>query len=68
VLANARKMIKPRGLLVDLDWKKEPMTWGPPLSIRFSEEHASQLIESAGFRAEAPDLSGPFHYRIVARL
>ena len=68
VLANARKMIKPSGLLIDLDWKKESMTWGPPLSIRFSEEHSSQLIEAAGFRAEAPELSGPFHYMIVARL
>ena len=68
VLVNARKMMKPSGLLVDLDWKKESMTWGPPLSIRFSEEHASQLIKAAGFRAEAPELSGPFHYMIVARL
>jgi len=68
VLANARKMIKPSGLLIDLDWKKESMTWGPPLPIRFSEEHASQLIVTAGFRAEAPAVSGPFHYMIVARL
>jgi len=68
VLANASKMIKPGGLLIDLDWKKESMTWGPPLSIRFSEEYASELIEAAGFKAEAPELSGPFHYIIVARL
>ena len=68
VLVNAKKMMKPGGLLINLDWKKESMTWGPPLSIRFSEEHALQLLEAAGFRVEAPELSGPFHYMIVARL
>ena len=68
VLVNAKKMVRVGGLLIDLDWKKESMTWGPPLSIRFSEEHASQLLEAAGFRAESPEPSGPFHYMIVSRL
>lgn len=67
VLANARVMLKPEGLLVDLDWKKEPMDIGPPLEIRFSVEQASALIERAGFVIESVSEPGPMHYLLRAR-
>lgn len=67
VLANAMKMLKPKGRLVDLDWKKESMDFGPPLSIRFSEERAIGLIEDAGFKVEKQKETGQFHYLIIAR-
>lgn len=67
VLANAMKMLKAKGRLVDLDWKKESMDFGPPLSIRFSEERAIGLIERAGFKVEQQEDAGRFHYLIVAR-
>ncbi|MBI2832275.1 MAG: class I SAM-dependent methyltransferase [Chloroflexi bacterium] len=67
VLENARKMLKPSGRLVDLDWKKEVMPMGPPLWKRFSEEQASRLIESAGFKVESIAESGRFHYLIIAK-
>jgi ubiquinone/menaquinone biosynthesis C-methylase UbiE len=67
VLVNARKMLKPQGCLVDLDWKKESMDFGPPIDIRFSEEKAIGLIEGAGFKVERQEESGRFHYIIVAR-
>lgn len=31
-LANARGMLKPAGRLANLDWRKEPMPLGPPLT------------------------------------
>ncbi len=68
VLMNAKKMLKPAGRLVNLDWKKEPMGMGPPLSKRFSEEEAVSLIETAGFRVETVKEAGPYHYLIIARL
>ena len=52
VLHNAKRMIKPSGTLVNLDWKKKLMSLGPPLHIRFSEEQASNLIKQAGFTIE----------------
>jgi ubiquinone/menaquinone biosynthesis C-methylase UbiE len=66
VLENSKKMLKPTGRLVNLDWKKSPTRVGPPLQIRFSEEEAIHLIESAGFRIETYRESGPYHYVIVA--
>ena len=66
VLSNAKKMLKPTGRLVDLDWKKEPMQVGPPLQIRFDEKKASGLLESAGFNIGEIKREGLYHYMIVA--
>jgi ubiquinone/menaquinone biosynthesis C-methylase UbiE len=68
VLLNARKMLKPRGILADLDWKKEPMQFGPPLSIRLSETQAVGLLEEAGFKVEDAKDVGPYHYLVLASL
>ena len=67
VLANAKRMLKPTGRLVDLDWKKKPMAFGPPSRIRFSEQQAAELIKSAGFKVETVKDAGPYHYIIVAK-
>jgi ubiquinone/menaquinone biosynthesis C-methylase UbiE len=67
VLANARKMVKPAGRLVNLDWKKDAKSPGPPVHIRFSEATASRLITAAGFDIESVADSGPHHYIITAR-
>jgi ubiquinone/menaquinone biosynthesis C-methylase UbiE len=68
VLRNARRMIKPSGTLVDLDWKKKRSVFGPPVKIRFSEEYASSLIHAAGFRVKSVRDAGQNHYLIVAKV
>src|SRR5665647_622919 len=60
VLRNAKKMLRPSGLLIDLDWKDEPMLFGPPPEKRFSVEKAKNLITSAGFRIISVRESGPY--------
>ena len=67
VLANARKMIKPSGRLVDLDWKKQDMPFGPPERIRFSEKKVAELLDVAGFAVEYVTEAGPYHYIITAK-
>ncbi len=67
VLSNARTMIKPSGLLIDLDWKKQDLSFGPPESIRFSEKKAIELIEAADFTVGYVGESGPYHYLIKAK-
>ena len=66
VLRNARTMLKPTGKLIDLDWKDEPMPFGPPLEKRFSVKKATGLIEAAGFRVQSVQDAGPYHYLITA--
>jgi ubiquinone/menaquinone biosynthesis C-methylase UbiE len=67
VLENARAMLKPDGILVDLDWKKRIMEFGPPFEKRFSEERAVGLIEGAGFSVKLVRDSGVYHYLILAK-
>jgi len=68
VLKNAKKMIKPDGLIVDLDWKKQEMPFGPPVAIRFSEDKAVGLMRSAGSCVVNVREAGPYHYIITAKL
>jgi ubiquinone/menaquinone biosynthesis C-methylase UbiE len=67
VLLNALQMLKPSGRLVDLDWKKKGMSFGPPVQIRFSEEQAQTLISNAGFTVLTVREVGRDHYVIVAK-
>jgi ubiquinone/menaquinone biosynthesis C-methylase UbiE len=67
VLQNAKKMLKPHGILANLDWKKEQMPFGPPERIRFSEEKASGLLKEAGFTVAGVKEAGPYHYLVTAK-
>jgi ubiquinone/menaquinone biosynthesis C-methylase UbiE len=67
VLSNAKKMLKPDGLLVDLDWKKAQMPFGPPFAIRFSEQDTMGLLKMTGFNTIKVKEVGPYHYLITAK-
>lgn len=68
VLLNSDKMLKPEGILVDLDWKKDPQQMhGPPLSRRLNEDEAESLLQAQGFCVFSRSLSGPFHYLLLAQ-
>jgi ubiquinone/menaquinone biosynthesis C-methylase UbiE len=67
VLRNAKRMLKPAGRLVDLDWKKKPTLFGPPVRIRFSEEQAASLIKTAGFTIESIRDAGRNFYIVTAK-
>jgi ubiquinone/menaquinone biosynthesis C-methylase UbiE len=67
VLKNAKQMIKANGHLIDLDWKKMAMSFGPPVAIRFSEEKALGLLRSAGFNITDVRDVGPYHYIVAAK-
>jgi ubiquinone/menaquinone biosynthesis C-methylase UbiE len=68
VLSNAKRMIKPDGTLINLDWKKKLMALGPPMQIRFSEAQAQALIKQAGFTVETVENAGSNFYLITAKL
>jgi ubiquinone/menaquinone biosynthesis C-methylase UbiE len=67
VLHNARRMLKLAGTLVDLDWKKKPTMFGPPVRIRFSEEQAASLVKAAGFTIESVRAAGRNFYIVTAK-
>ncbi len=67
VLRHARGMVKESGIVVDLDWKKEPQPLGPPFAKRFGTDLAVDLMGRAGLMVESVAESGIYHYLIVAR-
>ncbi len=67
VLNNAHKMLKPAGRLVDLDFKKIHMDFGPPFERRFDEEKAKKIIKNSGFKVESVEDIPTFSYLIIAR-
>ncbi|MFH1821910.1 MAG: methyltransferase domain-containing protein [Methanobacteriota archaeon] len=67
VLVNAKRMLKPGGALAVLDWKKEPMDFGPPFEERISEDEAARLVEAAGFEVEFVKDAGAHHYLLKTR-
>ena len=66
VLQNAKRMLGPQGRLMDLDWKDQPMEFGPPQEKRFSIDKARHMIETAGFGIVSVHDAGPYHYLIIA--
>ncbi|WP_054848023.1 methyltransferase domain-containing protein [Methanoculleus chikugoensis] len=66
VLRNANRMVSGSGLIVDMDWKKEPLPLGPPPGKKFSPEHAAALMTEAGLEVRAVAESGPYHYIVTA--
>jgi|YelNatPaOPRAMG01_1025707.scaffolds.fasta_scaffold03290_9 ubiquinone/menaquinone biosynthesis C-methylase UbiE len=67
VLLNAKKMLLPNGKLVDIDWKKKDMLFGPPKHVRFSEEQSITLIKEAGFTVESLTQLNDYQYMIIAK-
>jgi ubiquinone/menaquinone biosynthesis C-methylase UbiE len=62
VLKEAKRILKENGKLVVIEFKKEPMTVGPPLEIRISEEELKKFLEKLGFIFEKSFNIGPYSY------
>ncbi|MCG6538419.1 MAG: class I SAM-dependent methyltransferase [Syntrophales bacterium LBB04] len=67
-LGNARRMLKKDGKLVDLDFKKIPMHFGPPVEIKLAEDEAKRIIEDAGFNVKSIKEIEPYSYLLIAGL
>lgn len=67
VLHNAREIVKPDGLVADLDWKKTEIPIGPPLRIKFSEQQVEELMRLHDLQVQETLDVGPYHYLVVAR-
>ena len=67
VLREARRVLRPRGRLVVIEFRPGGLDGGPPREILFTPEALAALLREAGFAPEPPlDGPGPL-YRVVAR-
>lgn len=65
-LLEARRILRPRGRLGVVDWKKEDMEFGPPKAHRLDEEEAKAVLADAGFMPSRTFVAGAYHYGIEA--
>jgi arsenite methyltransferase len=67
-LGLIRKMLKPGGQVVMIDFKKAQTPVGPPLEMRISREDLVQEMGTNGFRLAAEQTFLPYQYFLVFKL
>lgn len=65
-LKEVRRILRPEGTLLVIDWVKKSEEKGPPLKERIDEADARALLSKAGFTSIAASSLTPSHYRITA--
>lgn len=65
-LREVRRVCKPTGKVVDLDWKKIRMRHGPHFGILLSKRRSSKIFETNGLHVVGSFNPGKYHYGIVA--
>lgn len=67
-LRECRRILRPRGVLAVVDWKKLDQDIGPPREHRLDEAAAHAVLGDAGFTIVRTFEAGPYHYGIEARV
>lgn len=66
-LLEAKRILKDRGRVIVIDWKKMRMNEGPPYNVRIGKKKAMAYLKMAGFKdIEEMDLY-PYHYVLIGR-
>jgi len=66
-LALMKKMLRPGGEVVMIDFKKEATPMGPPLEMRIARDPLVRQMQAAGFRLAAEHSFLPYQYFLVFR-
>lgn len=61
-LAQLRKMLKPSGQIIMIDYKKTPTPVGPPMEMRIARDDLIKEMEKNGFRVAEEHAFLPYQY------
>jgi ubiquinone/menaquinone biosynthesis C-methylase UbiE len=64
-LAQLRKILKPGGQVIIIDFQKKAMTVGPPAEIRIAREDVMREFEQSGFRLAKEHTFLPYQYFLI---
>ena len=64
-LALLKKMLKPGGQVVMIDFQKRELPFGPPLHMKIAREDLLKQMEGAGFRLAREHTFLPYQYFLV---
>ncbi|MFP3065520.1 MAG: class I SAM-dependent methyltransferase [Sulfolobaceae archaeon] len=65
VYEEVKRILKPYGKVIIVDWKKAPTPFGPPLSIRMDKEDYLRIFKD--FELEKELDVGPYHFCLVLK-
>ncbi|WP_309491919.1 class I SAM-dependent methyltransferase [Candidatus Hecatella orcuttiae] len=66
LLKEAWRILKPKGRIAVVDWKKARMDIGPPWEERLSLDEVLHLLAQAGFGKPSAFQAGHYHYGVTA--
>jgi ubiquinone/menaquinone biosynthesis C-methylase UbiE len=64
-LALMKRMLKPGGQVVMIDFHKKELPVGPPMQMKLAREDVIKQLESNGFRLSKEHTFLPYHYFLV---
>jgi ubiquinone/menaquinone biosynthesis C-methylase UbiE len=67
LLKEVKRVCRPEGIVVDLDWKKVRMKHGPPYEIMLSKGESTKILTENGFRLIRTFDPGRYHYGLILR-
>jgi SAM-dependent methyltransferase len=67
-LGLLKRMLRPGGQIVHVDFHKRDLPVGPPLAMKIAREDLLREMESAGFRLQAEHTFLPYQYFLVFQL
>jgi ubiquinone/menaquinone biosynthesis C-methylase UbiE len=67
-LARMKKMLRPGGQVVMIDFQKKELPLGPPLSVKIAREDLIRQMDAAGFRLLREHTFLPYQYFLVFTL
>lgn len=65
VLRESYRVLKTGGRLVVIEWKKEPLPFGPPIDSRIDKSELPGILAESGFRLQTEIPADAFHYAFV---
>lgn len=66
-LKEVKRVVRPGGTVLVIDWKKQKEEHGPPEEERLTETEVAGLLAKAGFSVESITALNPSHYRVLAK-
>jgi ubiquinone/menaquinone biosynthesis C-methylase UbiE len=64
-LALMKKMLKPGGQVIMIDFQKRNLPVGPPIEMKIAREVVIKQLQEAGFQLEKENTFLPYHYFLV---